>query len=84
MLTMRKRKDGSYHRYYNVCLVLNGNTDDQLCTNTPYGFNNDPSPFITWYKPAENIHTVELIFRDTKHAQIADLKIYYQPDLILG
>ena len=51
-----------------------------MCTNTLDGFNNDSSPFITWYKPTDNVTTVELSFRDDKHAQIADLKIFHQPE----
>ena len=82
-MTVRKRKDTGFKRYLNVCLVLNGDTSDQLCTNTPDGFNNDKSPFIAWYKPARNVHTVELVFRDTEHAQISDLKIFYAPGLYL-
>ena len=80
MASMRKRKDGSFDRYFNVCLILNENTKSQLCTNTPYGYNNDFDPFITWFKPTNNVETVELVFRDNKHAQIADLKIFYQPE----
>ena len=83
-LTIRKRKECCFKRYLNVCLVLNGNIDDQLCTNTPDGFNGDQSQFITWYKPTYDVRTVELIFRDTQHAQIADMKIFYHPDLIIG
>ena len=78
MMSIRKRKDYC-DRYFNVCLVLNEDTENQLCTNTPNGFNNDPDPFITWYKPTDNVSTVELVFRDGQHAQIADLKIFYQP-----
>ena len=86
MLEIRKRPKHCTDRYFNVCLVLNGRTDDQLCTNTRNGWNNDSSPFLTWYKPTNNVNTVELIFRDTNkesgrdsgHAQIADLKIFYQ------
>ena len=85
MMSIRKRK-GYGDRYFNVCLVLNEDTENQLCTNTPSGFNNDPDPFITWYKPTENVTTVELVFKDQNnvsgcdsgHAQIADLKIFYQ------
>jgi len=84
MLHIRKRQDGSEHgwtrRYFNVCLVLNGQTTDEMCTNTPDGFNHDHSPFITWCKPTKNVTTVELIFRDKDVAQIADLKIFYQPE----
>ena len=67
-------------RYFNVCLVLNGDTENELCTNTPDGFNNDSSNYITWCKPTENVKTVELIFRDNQHAQINDLKIFYHPE----
>ena len=84
MLTMRKRSDCCFKRYLTVCLVLDENTDDQMCTNTPDGFNNDSSRWITWYKPAKNVRTVELVFRDTQHAQIGDLKIFYVPDMYLG
>ena len=86
MLKIRKRK-GHTTRYFNVCLLLDGQIDNQLCTNTPEGFNNDTSPLITWYKPTDNVTTVELIFRDTNqqsgtdsgHAQIAELEIFHQP-----
>ena len=84
MLTIQKRKDRWFKKYLNVCLVLDGNTNDQMCTNTPDGFYNDASPFITWYKPTNYVHTVELIFRDRQHAHIADMKIYYQPIDIYG
>ena len=55
-----------------------------MCTNTPDGFNNESSRWITWYKPEKNVRTVELVFRDTQHAQIGDLKIFYEPDMYLG
>ena len=85
MLKIRKRMEHlCTKRYFNVCLVLNGNIEDQMCTNTPDGFNNDSSRWITWYKPEKNVRTVELVFRDTQHAQIGDLKIFYEPDMYLG
>ena len=87
MMSIRKRKGNYEHRYFNVCLVLNEDTENQLWTNTPSGFNGNRDPFITWYKPTDNVSTVELVFRDTNndsgcnsgHAQIADLKIFYHP-----
>ena len=88
MLKIRKRMDPNCtKRYFNVCLVLDGQIDDQMCTNTLDGFNNDISPYITWYKPTDKVTTVGLIFRDTNaqsgwdsgHAQIADLEIFHQP-----
>ena len=82
MISIRKRFDWKHEhvakRYFNVCLVLNENIGDQMCTNTPDGFNNDSSKYITWCKPTGNVSTVELIFRDNKHAHINDLKIFYQ------
>jgi len=84
MLKIRKRMDPNCtKRYFNVCLVLDGQIDDQMCTNTPDGFNNDISPLITWYKPTNKVTTVELIWRETTgesaYAQIADLEIFHQP-----
>ena len=84
MISIRKRmgEHPSFSRkYFNVSLVLDGNTDDQMSTNSPDGFNNDTSPFITWCKPTDKVSTVELIFRDNEVAQIADLKIFYHPEL---
>ena len=82
MLKIRKRMVCP-KRYFNVCLVLDGQIDDQMCTNTPDGFNNDISPLITWYKPTNKVTTVELLFRATDqesgNAQIADLEIFHQP-----
>ena len=55
-----------------------------MCTNTTDGFNNDSYPYITWYNPTNNVRTVELVFRDRQHAHIADLKVFYEPDLYIG
>ena len=55
-------------------------TENELCTNTPDGINNDSSNYITWCKPTVNVKTVELIFRDKQHAHINDLKILYFPE----
>ena len=78
MLHIRKMHDCP-KQYYNVGLTLNGRFDDELATNTADGFNNDSSPFITWYKPTDKVKTVQLTFRDNQPAKIADLKIFYQP-----
>ena len=80
MLSIRKRNGYFGSRYNNVCLVLNGDTENQMKTNTPAGFDNDESPFITWYKPTLDVRTVELVFRDNQVAQIADLKIFFQSE----
>ena len=80
MLSIRKRNGYFNYRYNNVCLVLNGDIENQMQTNTPAGFDNDQSPFITWYKPTLDVSTVELVFRDNQVAQIADLKIFFQSE----
>ena len=77
---IRKRMDPTWNcakRYFNVCLVLNGDTENELCTNTEDGFNNDSSNYITWCKPTRNVNTVELVFRNKQFAHICDLKILY-------
>ena len=82
-LTIRRR--GQFNdRYENVCLVLNDDTDNELCTDAKTGFSGaeDLLPFITWRKPTDNVKKVELVFRTEDiyygHAQIADLKIQYK------
>ena len=76
MVSIRKRNGYFDNRYNNVCLVLNGDVENQIKTNTPAGFDNDITPFITWFKPTLDVHTVELVFRDNQVAQIADLKVF--------
>ena len=78
MVIIRKRNGYFHARYNNVCLVLNGDVENQMKTNTPAGFDNDNSPFIMWYKPSSDVRTVELVFRDNQVAQIADLKVFFQ------
>ena len=78
---IRKRMDPTWNcakRHFNICLVLNGDTENELCTNTPDGFYNDSSNYITWCKPTKNVKTVELVFRNKQFAHICDLKILYQ------
>ena len=76
-------QESSYNRYENVCIVLNDDIDNELCTDSRTGFRGkeDLLPFITWTKPTDNIKKVELVFREEDdyygHAQIADLKIFY-------
>ena len=78
MVSIRKRNGYFAYRYNNVCLVLNGDVENQMKTNTQAGFDSDESPFITWCKPTSDVRTVELVFRDTQVAQIADLKVFFQ------
>ena len=84
-LTIRKRFDCCRDRYQHVCLVLDEDVTNELCTDQQWGFQEDQySNFVTWRKRVEGVHKVELYFRDTSsrgHAQIADLKIAYTPAL---
>ena len=80
-LTILKKRDDLYKEktrdnYLNVCLVLDENTNDQLCTTKVNGFDGDTHS-ITWEKPKDSVHKVQLIFKDNKNAQIADLKVHY-------
>ena len=76
-------RESSCGRYKNVCIVLNDDIDNELCTDSRTGFTGDEDllPFITWTKPTNNVKKVELVFREEDdyygHAQISDLKILY-------
>ena len=67
--------------YKNVCLILNSDVDNELCTDSPFGFdgaNDKDSRFITWRKLTDGVKRIDLVFRDTSgDAYIADLKIFY-------
>ena len=80
------RKPDHVQQILDVCLVLDGNVDDQMC-NGSYEVEDPDSEYFTWYKPRKNVRRVELVFRDTnsdQNAEIADLKIFYQTDYIYG
>ena len=50
-LTILKRMNccSTGDRYNNVCLVLDGNTENEICTNSNSGFDNQTSDWITWH-----------------------------------
>ena len=54
-LTILKRMNCCADRYKNVCLVLDGNIDDQICTNSDHGFDNQTSDWITWKAQSQGI-----------------------------
>ena len=72
--------------YYNICLVLDDNEANQLCTDQGKGFA-DSDDKVTWDLPTENVRKVDLIFRDVAtseysnffsgQAKVRDLKIFY-------
>ena len=71
--------------YLNVCLVLDDDIVNQLCTDETKGFSHSDQESIIWDKPKENVLKVDLVFRDTGSndnphsgfAMVKDLKIYY-------
>ena len=67
--------------YSDVCLVLNNDVDNALCTDSPFGFegvNDKDSRFITWRKLTDGVKRIDLVFgAHNSHAYIADLKIFY-------
>ena len=75
-----------FDAYYNICLVLDDNVANQLCTDQGKGFA-DSDDKVTWDLPTENVRKVDLIFRDVAtseysnffsgQAKVRDLKIFY-------
>ena len=45
--------------------------------DSPSGWAGNAGEFIIWTKVKNDVKKVQLMFRDTKDAQIADLKIFY-------
>ena len=114
--------DCCHRRYKNVCLVIDKNIANQICTDSVTGFDGQNDDEITWTYASEGkyFHTsetrtsfdlafkcnflksifhcpdlimklladnkskstiaqrIDLYFRDTKHAQIADLRIKFK------
>ena len=72
--------------WLNVCLVLNNDVANQLCTNEQKGFSDSDQDDVIWTLPTNDVTTVELVFRDTgtygnRHsgnAAVRDLKIFYK------
>ena len=80
-------------RYNKVCLVLDDDIANQICTDSKTGFSNQTSDWITWRlnsnnadplnNPSKIAQKIELYFRDTQHAQIADFFIEYKGEIKL-
>ena len=73
--------------YLNVCLVLDDDIANQLCTDQPKGFSDSDGDGIQWTLPKNNVRKVELVFRDVEstgypndlsgQAMVRDLKIFF-------
>ena len=72
-----------FNRYYNVCLVLDDDTANELCTDAPTGFDGINSDIITWRMPTNEVKKVGLVFRSSDNAQIAEMKIYHNFETII-
>ena len=84
-LLLEKRKDTiDTERYKNVCLILDNDEQNQVCTDQPQGFSGFTSDtYIGWHTDQpKQVRNVYLHFHQTGrngYAQIADLKIIYDP-----
>ena len=88
-LKIKKRSAASDSRsptaYLNVCLVLDNDITNQLCTDQQKGFSHSDNDNIQWNLSRNNVNKVELVFRDTNtygnqisgHAMVRDLKIFF-------
>ena len=86
-MKIKKRTDNQLQSdaYLNVCLVLDDDIVNQLCTDETKGFSHSDQESIIWDKPKENVLKVDLVFRETGtnenpysgFATVKDLKIYY-------
>ena len=56
-LTIFKRVQYNLHTYNNVCLVLDDDVLNQVCTNSSTGFNNQESDWITWKPDFEGLNS---------------------------
>lgn len=76
--------------YNKICLRLNDEFCEDICTTTPYGFEDDPdSDYIIFTKIQENIFKAELFFYyDEPHSYILlyhnTFSIYFIGIQILG
>ena len=75
-------------KYNDVCLTLDDNVNDQLCTTHNYGFDissNSPPYKIDFVLPTQTVRKLQLSFnaeeplnkRGKIHALISDLKVFY-------
>ena len=65
-MSIRKSNDFGRDKYKNVCLIINDDIDDEMCTTTKYGFTDvDFLDFITWKKSVHQpIQKLALVFRE--------------------
>ena len=71
--------------YADVCVVLDSDEDNQLCTTEGKGFPDSDEVHVIWTLPKTDVTIVELVFRNTgpykitaaDSAMIRDLKIFY-------
>ena len=77
--------DEAKNAYSNICLVLNNDITNQLCTDQPKGFSHSDDENVQWILPTDIVTKVQLVFRYIEtaysdyngNAMIQDLKIFY-------
>ena len=71
--------------YNKICLRLNDEFCEDICTTTPYGFEDDPdSDYIIFTKIQENVFKAELFFYYDEAHTIAELEIYYSGEFLIA
>ena len=71
--------------WFNVCLVLDNDEANQLCTTELKGFPDSDEVYVIWTMPKTDVTIVELVWRNTgpytvapaESAMVRDLKIFY-------
>ena len=61
-LSILKRTNCCGDRYNNVCLVIDEDNDNQICTNTDSGFDNQKSGTIFWNIGSQGIYLKIFLF----------------------
>lgn len=81
-MSIRKSNDFGRDKYKNVCLIINDDVKDEMCTTTKYGFTDvDFLDFITWKKATHQpVQKVALVFRE-KNAVVEGVPVT-QPAII--
>ena len=83
--SLKIEKHRHYSGYENVCLYIDDDEKNQICTDKPHGFSDQISnSFIRWsYEIPRLVTKINLVFREIGDlrgwAILADLKIMYSP-----
>ena len=81
-MSIRKSNNVGRDKYKNVCLIIDDDVNDEMCTTTKYGFTDaDFLDFITWKKAVHQpVQKLALVFRE-KNALVEGVPVS-QPAVI--